>query len=140
MILKTHAPFAKVEKFWASLSNFSAIIVESQGHVGGIWILSTKSFFTTDIVDTTSQCATIKVSSGGHHWFVSAVYALSIPYLRHQFWDYLPTLIDTVHGARALIGDFNEICLPAKSCGELFSWSRAFQFLQTMTDYSLIDI
>jgi len=70
VILETHTPFARVEKFWASLGYFLAVIVESQGHIKGIWILSTKSFFTTDIMDTTSQCATIKVSSGGHQRFM----------------------------------------------------------------------
>ncbi|KAI9386481.1 hypothetical protein POPTR_010G031125v4 [Populus trichocarpa] len=97
VILETHALFARVEKLWASLGYFPAVIVESQG------------FFTTNIMDTTSQCAIIKVSLGGHHWFVSVVY------------DYLPTFTDTVQGAWALIEDFNEICPSAESCGELFS-------------------
>jgi len=85
VILETHTLFARVEKFWASLGYFPAVIVESHGYVRGIWILSTKSFFTTDIMDTTSQCANIKVSSRGHHWFVAAVYTSSIPHLRQQF-------------------------------------------------------
>jgi len=58
-----------------------------------------KVFFTTNIVDVTSQYVTIKVSLGGNHWFVSAVYASLIPHLRQQLWDYLPTLTDTVQGA-----------------------------------------
>jgi hypothetical protein len=74
-----------VEKLWASLGYFPAVIVESQGHAGGIWILWTKGFFTTNIMDTTSQCAIIKVSLGGHHWFVSVVYVSPIPHLRQQF-------------------------------------------------------
>jgi hypothetical protein len=39
VILETHALFARVEKLWASLGYFLAVIVESQGHAGGIWIL-----------------------------------------------------------------------------------------------------
>jgi len=42
--LETHAAFARVEKFWASLGYFPTVIVESEGHTGGVWILSIKSF------------------------------------------------------------------------------------------------
>jgi hypothetical protein len=71
-------------------------------------------------MDATSQYVTIKVSLGGNHWFVLAVYASLIPHLRQQLWDYLPTLTDTVQRAYALIGDFNEICSLVESCGRLF--------------------
>jgi hypothetical protein len=43
--LETYVLFARVEKFSANLGYFLAVIVEFKGHVGGVWILSTKSFF-----------------------------------------------------------------------------------------------
>jgi len=139
VLLETHVQFGRVASFWNRLGYFPAVIVEANGHAGGIWVLTSGGNFSVSTADVMAQCATVKIKVGSQAWFMSLVYASPIPSLRYQLWDRLISVRTMVNGPWMLIGDFNEVLLPSESIGG-FSHVRAWKFGEVLSACNLTDL
>ncbi|KAJ6327417.1 hypothetical protein OIU78_014320 [Salix suchowensis] len=140
VLLETHVQFGRVASFWNRLGYFPAVIVEANGHAGGIWVLRSGDNFSVSTVDVMAQCATVEIKAGSHAWFMSLVYASPIPSLRYQLWDRFISVRTMVNGPWMLIGDFNEVLLPSESIGGGFSHVRAGKFGEVLSACNLTDL
>jgi hypothetical protein len=114
--------------------------VEANGHVGGIWVLTSGGNFFVSTVDVMAQCATVEIKAGSQAWFMSLVYASPIPSLRYQLWDRLISVRTMVNGPWMLIGDINEVLLPSESIGGFFLHVRAGKFGEVLSACNLTDL
>ncbi|KAJ6420916.1 hypothetical protein OIU84_028322 [Salix udensis] len=140
VLLETHVQFGRVASFWNRLVYFPAVIVEANGHAGGIWVLRSGDNFSVSTVDVMAQCATVEIKAGSQAWFMSLVYVSPIPSLRYQLWDRLISVRTMVNGPWMLIGDFNEVLLPSESIGGFFSHVRAGKFGEVLSACNLTDL
>jgi len=92
------------------------------------------------VLESVSQCITVKVARGNNSWFCSGIYASPIISIREGLWDYLRDLRSRVNHSWVLLGDFNEILLPSEQRGGIFSQSRANKFSQVIDDCNLLDL
>ena len=140
IVIETHTQFTNVRNFWNNLGYTVEGLVEAQGFLGGIWMLTSGGSFSCTLVDCFHQCVTVEVGCGDKKWVSSAIYASPIPTIRSQLWDYLARLRNSISHPWILMGDFNDILLPSEVKGGAFYASRAKAFTDMMENCQLVDM
>lgn len=141
VLMETHCPFNRAERFWHHTGFKIAACSEANGHSGGIWVLVEKnSNFRVELVDSFHQVVTVRVSRSSRHWTFSAVYASPIPAARKNLWHHLIGLKSTISDPWLLMGDFNEVLYQSKVRGGSFSMNRASKFSHMMETCELLDL
>lgn len=96
-------------------------LYSSQGHSGGIWILSSSNDLSFHLVENSIQAITLSISKGNAKWFVSTVYASLVFSVRSNLWDQLIALRSNINGPWLVIGDLNEVVYSSEVSGSSFS-------------------
>ena len=117
MVVETHVPFSCVSFFWYGLGYQEVVVVEAQGHSGGIQNLAAKFSYSFIVFDINQQIVSFKINSGDGAWICSEVYASPVSAMCFGLWKYIIDLRQCVSLPWALLGDFNEILLPSKVHG-----------------------
>lgn len=83
--------------------------MESRGFSVGIWMLWNSSKVTINVIDTTIQAISVKVTwNGCQPWMLSGIYASPCNTVRGTVWSYLDNLSRMVNLPWLLVRDFNE--------------------------------
>lgn len=89
-IMETHVWFDGTKKFWGRVGYRPVVILEAQGHAGGLWILMQVGFnCNVTVIDIGSHSCTFSIERSGIHWVCTGVYASPIPVQRSVLWQHL---------------------------------------------------
>lgn len=89
--------------FWDSLGYKPWHVVETQGHSGGLWILSIRDDIAYTIVDSMTHAVTFSLPKHQAVWFYTAVHAPPNLATHKPLWDYLVTLGNIVQYRAGLV-------------------------------------
>ena len=143
VITETRLSGARANKIIETLPFDGAVVTDTIGFAGGIWLLWRSNLVQVEALATTEQevHAIVRVRIQSFNWLISAIYASPRFEERCILWDNLKMLADMHDLPWALMGDFNEVLIDEeKSGGNHISQRRVRAIQDCMDTCHMLDL
>ena len=141
-LLETHINGTRADEVCRKLGFQGCFRVDTQGFVGGIWILWDVATVQLQLIKSHAQYVTMVVKGHGFQsWLFTAIYASPSVHLREHLWRELEGLANSVNTPWLLAGDFNETrSLTERDHGSDDMARRCAKFNNVIENNGLIDL
>nr|XP_023919431.1 uncharacterized protein LOC112030994 [Quercus suber] len=142
VITETRLSGAKADEIIEGLPFDGAVVADTIGFVGGIWMLWRSDLVQVDVLAATEQeiHALIRVRSQNFNWIISAIYASPRFAERCVLWENLKLLASLHNLPWAIMGDFNEVIAEEEKSGGNPISQRVNAILGCMDICQMIDL
>ena len=143
VITETKLSGARANEIIETLPFDGAVVTDTIGFAGGIWLLWRSNLVQVEALATTEQevHAIVRVRTQSFNWLISAIYASPRFEERCILWDNLKMLADMHDLPWALMGDFNEVLIDEeKSGGNHISQRRVRAIQDCMDTCHMLDL
>ncbi|KAL4638398.1 hypothetical protein ACB092_03G143700 [Castanea dentata] len=143
VITETRLSGVRADEIIESLPFDGAVVTDTIGFAGGIWLLWRSDLVQVEALASTEQeiHAIVRVRSQNFNWLINAIYASPRFEERCILWENLKMLADIHDLPWALMGDFNEVLTEEeKSGGNHISQRRVRAIQECMDTCYMIDL